>query len=423
MSINSATPGATIFYTTDGNTPTTASPVFGSPIAVAGNGTTLTIKALAVKAGMADSTVASATYTIINTQTVATPTFSSPEGTYSADQAVTINSLTTGATIYYTMDGSVPTTSSAVFTSAIPVSGNGKTMTIKALAVKAGMMNSAVSSAAYTITYTQTVATPTFSTPAGTYGADLTVTINSTTPGAAIYYTTDGSTPSTVSAVFGSPIPVSGNGTTTTIRALAAKSGMTDSAVASATYVINSGSVVFSYPPNSSSGGLIQSSRVSPNGSDQDMYAYKDFTLASAQSIREIDWRGGYLQGAAFGHVTGFTLTLYASIAGGSQPAVTRPDTTESYLAQYTVNGNAGETPAGSVNGIAMYDYKFVLPTPFQAAAGTKYWLRIEASQNTFPDWGIAVGTGGSGAYFRFSTGLAAFTMIPGGDTAFSLLK
>ncbi len=45
----------------------------------------------------------------------------------------------------------------------------------------------------------------------------------------------------------------------------------------------------------------------------------------------------------------------------------------------------------------------------------------IEAYQSSYPDWGIAVGTGGDGQYYRFSTGLAQFLFIPGGDTSFTL--
>lgn len=81
-------------------------------------------------------------------ETVATPTFSPEEGTFTEAQNVTIACATDGATIYYTTDGTTPTTSSSVYSSAIPVS---ETTTIKALAVKSGMNNSAVASATYTI--------------------------------------------------------------------------------------------------------------------------------------------------------------------------------------------------------------------------------------------------------------------------------
>lgn len=79
---------------------------------------------------------------------VATPTFNPAEGTFTEAQSVTISCATSGATIYYTTDGSTPTTSSAVYSTAIAVSA---TTTIKAIAVKSGMSDSEVATATYTI--------------------------------------------------------------------------------------------------------------------------------------------------------------------------------------------------------------------------------------------------------------------------------
>ena len=98
---------------------------------------------------MTDSSVASATYTInIPPQTVATPAFSPDAGTYTEAQSVTISCETTGATIYYTTDGSNPSASSTAYSGAITV---GETTTIKAIAVKEGMTDSSVASTTYTI--------------------------------------------------------------------------------------------------------------------------------------------------------------------------------------------------------------------------------------------------------------------------------
>jgi hypothetical protein len=77
-----------------------------------------------------------------------TPTFSPVGGSYSSAQTVTISTATSGATIYYTTNGSTPTTASPQYT--VPITVN-STETIKALAAKSGYTNSSVGSATYTI--------------------------------------------------------------------------------------------------------------------------------------------------------------------------------------------------------------------------------------------------------------------------------
>jgi hypothetical protein len=163
--------------------------------------------------------------------TAATPTFTPAPGTYGTSQSVTISDTTAGATIYYTTDGTTPTTASAVFTAPITVNS---TETIEAIAVANGCSNSAAASALYTIA--APVATPTFSPAAGTYTSAQNVTISDATAGATIYYTTNGTTPTTASTVFTAPITVN---STETIEAIAAASGFANSAVASAVYTLN----------------------------------------------------------------------------------------------------------------------------------------------------------------------------------------
>ncbi|RNB89517.1 hypothetical protein EDM56_09995 [Brevibacillus fluminis] len=80
-----------------------------------------------------------------------TPTANPAGGTVSSGTRVVLSTSTSGATIYYTIDGSTPTSSSSVYSSPITVSSN---MTIKAIAVKTGMIDSVVMSKSYTITAT-----------------------------------------------------------------------------------------------------------------------------------------------------------------------------------------------------------------------------------------------------------------------------
>jgi len=114
------------------------------------------------------------------------------------------------------------------------------TATLKAIAYESGWIDSAVTSAAYTIGG-GTVATPTINPPGGTYGSAQTVTISTTTTGASIRYTVNGSTPSqTAGTLYTGPFTVS---STSTIKAIAYESGWIDSAVAS----VGLGYAVFRY--------------------------------------------------------------------------------------------------------------------------------------------------------------------------------
>jgi len=128
---------------------------------------------------------------------------------------VTLSSTTPGSSIRYTTDGSTPSsTVGTLYSGPIAVSSS---MTVTAIASMSGWNNSAVSSAAYIIT--GTVATPTFRVAGGTYTIAQTVTLNSTTPGSSIRYTTDGSIPSsTVGTLYSGPIAVSSSMTVTAIR-------------------------------------------------------------------------------------------------------------------------------------------------------------------------------------------------------------
>ena len=227
VTITDHTAGATIYYTTNGTAPTTASTKYTGPIAVS---STETIVAIGVASALKNSVVSSATYTIGSGTAAAAPTFSVAAGTYAAAQTVALADATTGATIYYTTNGTTPTTASTKYTAPITVSA---TETIEAIAVATGYTNSAVSSAKYTIE--TPTATPAFSVAAGTYTAAQSVTITDPTAGAVIYYTTNGTAPTTASTKYTAPIAVSA---TETIEALAVAAGHTNSAVASAKYTI-----------------------------------------------------------------------------------------------------------------------------------------------------------------------------------------
>jgi hypothetical protein len=113
--------------------------------------------------GYVPSAVVTNTYTLSGPPTTATPTLSPASETFSLTPlSVMISDSTSGATIYYTTDGSTPTTSSTVYTGALSISA---TTTVKAIAQAAGYQQSAVGTATYT--YSQLL-------PAGCYQGNAT---------------------------------------------------------------------------------------------------------------------------------------------------------------------------------------------------------------------------------------------------------
>jgi hypothetical protein len=153
--------------------------------------------------------------------------------TYQSAQAVTITSSTPNAAIYYTIDGSTPTTDSYLYGGAITVTTGSET--INAIAVASKYSPSSVSTAGYTVNLKQT-ATPTFNPNGGTFTSAQTETISDTTPNAVIYYTTNGNTPTAGSTQYSNSVTVS---TTESIQAIAIASGYTNSSIGSAAFTIN----------------------------------------------------------------------------------------------------------------------------------------------------------------------------------------
>lgn len=135
------------------------------------------------------------------------PEFALEPGTYSEVQEVALSSET-GGTIYYTTDGTDPTTSSTKYTEPILLQDEGTTE-IRAIAVNENDIPSVVSSGEYTIEFP--IANAPAVTPAtGQYDEPVQITI--TVPdGYTAYYTMDGSTPTAESEQYTGPVDMPQN--------------------------------------------------------------------------------------------------------------------------------------------------------------------------------------------------------------------
>lgn len=145
ISISTATENAIIHYTMDNSEPNKDSPIYTNPILIQGHESKLILKAYAEKEEMYDSNVVDGTWEI-KYNPVEQPIIQAPiSGTYTTPQFITLNSATSDAKIYYTIDGTEPTTSSPLYTHPIGIwSLLGQSVTIKFIAVKEEHLDSVV---------------------------------------------------------------------------------------------------------------------------------------------------------------------------------------------------------------------------------------------------------------------------------------
>ena len=321
ITITCATDGATIYYTIDGNDPTTASAVYSGPFTLTADAT---VKAYATKADMDDSAIASAVYTIVEIGDIPTGMIISEyiegsgsnkvieiyngtgaeadltpyaiktafnggdwgttldlNGTLaaeavfviansSADAAILALADATSGVANFNGDDAVGLFYNEIAIDMIGVLGTdpgsewdvaggaGTTANytlVRKTTVTEGTTDWALSAGtdetssqwniypqdtidylgSYGVEPTPTVATPEFTPAAGSYNDQVLVTITSATDGATIYYTLDGTDPTTASSVYSSEITIT---ETTTVKAFATKADYDDSAIASAEYTI-----------------------------------------------------------------------------------------------------------------------------------------------------------------------------------------
>jgi hypothetical protein len=288
-------------------------------------------------------------------------------GIVPVDQVITLTCTTPGVSIYYTLDSSTPSiTNGTLYGDASKPTLGTLPVTLKAIAVKSDMADSPVFQALYT---GNAVATPMASPGTGDVILGRPITLTCAIPDAAIYYTLDGSAPSSSSTLYTNatkPVTFAG-----TLRAIAVKSNMTDSEVLSVTYTgyvaptwtgavvgefYNDSVLGVAYGDNKFVGGTYASilNSSSDSGSSWTLSAYPLF--AGALSIRSI----------AYGNNTFVAVGVYGNIAFAPSSTVAPwttvtttnfPQTTAAttYGIIYGVAYGAGKFVAVGVDGQIVY--------------------------------------------------------------------
>ncbi len=309
--------------------------------------------------------------TVSVVQTVAIPAISPDGGSHVGSVNVSITCPTAGATIRYTTNGAEPTSASALFSAPFTLTNSA---TVKARAFKSGSNDSGIATAAFTITPTPAVATPVFSPNGGSYVGGASISLLCDTPGAAIRFTTDGSTPTAASALYGASFTLSA---TATVKARGFKSGSTDSAVASAAFTIEPASRLVAL-----SGNL----------------AFGSFNVGSvAQATLTIGNTGNSpLTVTGISVPTGFSGSFSGTVAPGASQNVAisfTPTSATNYGGNITVNSNA----TGGASTIAVSGTGTSLP---QQTVATPVITPNGAVFSTTRQVSLTCATSGAAIYF-----------------------
>jgi hypothetical protein len=203
----------------------------------------------------------------------AAPTFAPPPGNFFCGfvPPVTMATTTPNAHILYTTDGTNPTPTSTVYSSPVPVF---QTTTLRARTAAPGYADSTVTVGTYVLFAGPCQCVPPAPNPiGGTFANDVSVTLTTTTGGATICYTLDGSTPTcttgacqgtTSKYTVGSPVPITATGTT--VNALACKAGLTDATMPAQLYKLTAAPATFAPPSGTASPTSITLTTGTQNG-------------------------------------------------------------------------------------------------------------------------------------------------------------
>jgi hypothetical protein len=312
-----------------------------------------------------------------------------------ATQAMIVNIAVSGGSGNPTPTGSVTVSSGRYTSSATSLIGGSAAITVPAgsLAIGTDTLTAsyagddnyrpATGSASVAITALD-MPTPSFSPSGGTYSSTQAVTIGDTVSGATIYYTTNGATPTTSSAIYNGPITVSAS---EIVKAIAVANGYNPSATGSASYTVSSGST-----------GGAQGVYF---GSTSNGEAFEGVVLPNNTFY------------ALYGTTSGNTFNIMGMITGpGNSSNGTYSATISDYYysgATYTGSVSASYVGGASINGTIFDSGVGTLPFTGSALPTSLYNYNIPASLSTIVGtWNGALLGGGGASVSINSTGTFA---------------
>ena len=282
----------------------------------------------------------------------------------------------------------------------------------------------------------EVTATPSFSPAGGTYTSTQTVVISDSTPGATIYYTTDGSIPSSASPVYTAPLIVSA---TTTVNAIAIATGVTPSDIGLGAYTITSGGGgAINYGNGLNSSSLLLNGTATMNGSRLRLTDGGTGEAGTAWYATKVNIQA-FTQDFSFQltnpHADGMTFTIQnagPTALGGSGGYLGYAPITPSVAIKFDLANNAGEgidstgiytdgalpyTPAINLIGTGIDLHSSHVFNVHMVYDGTNLTMQITDAntQQTFQtSWTIDIpGTvGGTTAYAGFTAGSGTTTAI-----------
>jgi hypothetical protein len=213
---------------------------------------------------------------------VAAPVFSPAGGAYDDVLDVTIATDTGGAGIRYTFDGSTPSSIYGRAYDGFPLTVS-SSVTIRAVAWQDGRPDSEVAAVTYALAGTTEGPVFTPDAGAGPFAGAQQVSMSCGTPGAGIWYTTDGSEPRPADGYgtryLGVPLSIS---STTSVKAAAWKPGAAPSMTAEVTYVIQA------YTAIDRDGDVGRYSSIA-KAAGALLIAYRDDTAGALKIARSVD--------------------------------------------------------------------------------------------------------------------------------------